>query len=663
MSVKNSLINLSIGALLSVAAGSRGLLAAENALPAGDKALHDLLGQPVLASGQPLAEVKKYCERRIAVLTHFVTWSAWQHEAERIRQNVLDQIVFRGVPTAWRDASRRIEWLDTIPGGPGYHIKKLRYEAIPGLWIPALLYEPDGLKGRVPVILNVNGHDPNGKQAPYKQIRCINLAKRGMIALNLEWLGMGQLRGEGFSHGRMNQVDLCGTSGLALFYLAMERGLDILVDHPHADIDRVGMAGLSGGGWQTILLSSLDRRITLANPVAGYSAFTTRVEYFSDLGDSEQAPTDLAALADFTHLTALRAPQPTLLTYNAKDDCCFQSSHALQPLVDAAKPIYELAGVESRLRTHVNEDPGTHNFLKDNREAFYKLVGDFFYAGDAKYSSADIDCEREVKTAEELNIPLPEDNLDFHKIALAVMNSLPEKKDVKESSRTADQGSRPQASSAKLLQVLKLRDYAPTGEVLKETSWGQTHVRNWQLKLGDDWTVPMVELWRGAPKDTVCIVGDEGKASVADKVEGLLTDGHRVLAADLFYMGECKLDDRGYLFAMFVASVGGRPLGVQADELQAVAAWTESQFGGPLSEVQANGPRASLAALAAAATAKGNERPQRLILRDSLGSLKEIINNNWTATKYPELFCFGLLPAGDIGDLIELAKPCEVTRK
>ena len=68
----------------------------------------------------------------------------------------------------------------------------------------------------------------------------------------------------------------------------------MLVDHPHADVERVAMAGLSGGGWQTILLSSLDRRVTLANPVAGYSSFKTRVEYFSDLGDSEQTPTDLA---------------------------------------------------------------------------------------------------------------------------------------------------------------------------------------------------------------------------------------------------------------------------------------------------------------------------------------------------------------------------------
>ncbi len=112
-----------------------------------------------------------------------------------------------------------------------------------------------------------------------------------MLALNVEWFGMGQLRTAGFAHGRMNQLDLCGASGLAPFYLAMSRALDAGVSHEHADPKRVAVAGLSGGGWQTILISSLDERVTLANPVAGYGSFHTNIA-FDDMGDSEQAPTD-----------------------------------------------------------------------------------------------------------------------------------------------------------------------------------------------------------------------------------------------------------------------------------------------------------------------------------------------------------------------------------
>src|SRR5581483_6063619 len=112
---------------------------------------------------------------------------------------------------------------------------------------------------------------------------------------------------------------LCGAAGLAPFYLAMSRGLDVLLAHPSADLQRVSVSGLSGGGWQTIVISSLDPRLTLSNPVAGYSSFRTRLAHAKDFGDSEQTPCDLAVHADYTHLTALMAPRPTLLTYNAKD--------------------------------------------------------------------------------------------------------------------------------------------------------------------------------------------------------------------------------------------------------------------------------------------------------------------------------------------------------
>lgn len=646
--------------LLLTAAYAPCLLAEDSTKSPSDLAM--LLARPLLSEKQSLAEVRKFCDSRIAVMPKDITWSAWQREAERIERSVFENVIFRGVPATWRDPSRRIEWLDTIPGGPGYKIRKLRYEALPGLWIPALLYEPEQLKGRVPVVLNVNGHDSKGKSAPYKQLRCINLAKRGMLALNVEWLNMGQLQGEGFSHNRMNQLDLCGTSGSAVFFLAMQRGLDILVDHPHADVERVAMAGLSGGGWQTIFLSSLDRRVTLANPVAGYSSFKTRVEFFSDLGDSEQTPTDLAMHADYAHLTALRAPRPTLLTYNAKDECCFRADHALQPLLDMVTPIFKLAGAESRLRSHVNSDPGTHNFEQENREAFYKMIGDHFYAGDTSFDAKEIESQNEVKTAEELNVPLRDDNLDFHKLAVAMMADLPAHKRAN-GSNAESHGAPNKPTSDSVREIVRLKDCQPTAKLVEESTAGDTKARFWRISIDGDWTIPVVELWQGTPKGVSCVVADGGRASAVAQIESLLAEGQRVLAIDPFYVGESKIEDRGYLFALLVSSVGARPLGVQADQLQAVTRWAVAEFGGPVHRQVAIGPRITLAALVAAATGTTDERPQQLELYGSLGSLREIIEKNWSVDEYPELFCFGLLQLCDIDDLIELAKPCEVVRK
>jgi len=142
-----------------------------------------------------------------------------------------------------------------------------------GLYDPALLYEPEDLKGKVPVSLAVNGHDGKGKAADYKQMRCINMAKRGMLVLNVEWFQHGPAQRAGFNHYAMNQLDLCGTSGIAPYYLAMTKGLDILLSLPNADPNGSRSAVCRAGGWQTIFVSSLDTRVTLCNPVAGYSGF------------------------------------------------------------------------------------------------------------------------------------------------------------------------------------------------------------------------------------------------------------------------------------------------------------------------------------------------------------------------------------------------------
>jgi hypothetical protein len=602
-----------------------------------------------------MAEVQVFTEARVPRMPAVKSAAEWQKIADRLRRDMFERVIFRGEAAAWRDAKTKVEWLDTIEGGPGYKLRKLHFEALPGMWIPALLYLPDNLSGKIPVMLAVNGHDPNGKAAPYKQVRCINLAKRGMISLNVEWFGMGQLRTPGFTHARMNQLDLCGTSGIAPFYLAMKRGLDVLLSLENADASRVAVSGLSGGGWQTIFISSLDTRVTLANPVAGYSSFRTRARHLSDLGDSEQTPCDMATVADYTHLTAMRAPRPTLLTNNAKDPCCFAAPHALPPLLDAAQPIFTLYGQTSALRSHINYVPGTHNYEKDNREAFYGMIGDFF-VGDPKFDAVDIPSEAEVKTNTVLNIELPTDNADFHTLALALSRNLPRHPEIPAAKGALARWQ--QTGRAKLREVVNAKDYAVVAERAGGEEKDGVKATFWKLKLGGTWTVPAVELTRGAAKQTVILTSDEGRKGAAAEVEKLLAAGKRVLAVDPFYFGESKIAARDYLFALLVAGVGERPLGLQASQLAAIARWSQRELkSGPVTLVSC-GPRSSLFSLVAAALEE--KAVAGAELQGALGSLKEVIEKDWTVDKQPEMFCFGLLEAFDVPQLTALVAPRKV---
>jgi len=629
-------------------------LAACRSLPAAAPSdVQGLLEHEIVGSQLPWAEVQQYCDARVPPMPEVNSVAEWEKIADRIRRDVLEGIVYRGGATKWRDAETRVEWLDTIEGGPGYRIKKLRYEALPGLWIPALLYAPEKLAGKVPAVLNVNGHTALGKQYPPKQIRSINQAKRGMLALNLEWLGMGQLKTPGFTHYRMNQIDLCGTSGLAPFYLAMKRGLDILVGLENADPERVAVTGLSGGGWQTIIISSLDTRVKLTDPVAGYSSFRTRAYHTKDLGDSEQTPNDLATVCDYTHLTAMMAPRPTLLTYNLHDSCCFEGEYALQPLLDAAQPIFRLYGREDALRSHVNDDPpGKHNYEVDNRQQLYRMLGDFFYPGDQAFDATEIPSDDEVKSEEELHVALPEKNEDFNTLALRLAKDLP-----REPARPGekDAAAKWQASRrAQLSERVRAKPYEVHAIPFGKEERSGVKATYWKLQMGAAWTVPAVELVQGGPQKTAILVADEGRQGAAADAARLLGAGYRVLAVDPFYFGESKIRERDFLYALLVAAVGERPLGLQASQVAAVARWSAAEHEGPAALV-ALGPRSSTFALVAAALEP--KAVGAVELHNPLGSLKQVIEESWGVNEKPELFCFGLLEAFDVEHVAALVAP------
>ena len=615
--------------------------------------LEPILAREIIGGHLALEEVQAYTEAAVPPMPACQTAEAWQAEADRMRAEALEKVVFRGQAAAWRDAQLGVEWMETLEGGPEYVIKKLRYEALPGLWIPALLYEPKALTGKTAVMMAVNGHEREGKAVLNKQLRCINLAKRGMLVLSPEWLGMGQLQGENFHHYRLNQLDLCGTSGVAPFFLAMKRGLDVLLAHENADPLRVAVSGLSGGGWQTIFISSLDTRVTLANPVAGYSSFRTRARNLSDLGDSEQTPVDLGAVADYAQLTGMMAPRPTLLTYNAQDDCCFKADHALPPLLEAAGPIYKLFGREASLRSHINSDPGTHNFDRDNREALYGMLKDHFYADSADFAVTETPFDAEVKKIEELNVELPAGNADLHSLAVAAVESLP--KDA------ALPGDVPAAAfwqdmrRAALNDVLRARTYTVGAEQQGSETVSGVTVTLWRLRMNHSWTVPAVELAPADAKGTVILLGDAGRSQLASQAHQAITAGQRVLAIDPFYFGESKIESHDMLFALLISAVGDRPLGIQASQLAAISRWAKAQYQTDSVSIVSVGPRTSVIALAAAAleqTAIG-----RVDLHAPLGSLKEVIERNATVEESPELFCFGLLETFDIKQLAALVAP------
>ncbi|MCY4546478.1 MAG: acetylxylan esterase [Gemmatimonadetes bacterium] len=595
--------------------------------------------------------------------------NTWDAEAAKMRRSMLEEVIFKGVPDAWREGALRVEWKDVIETGKGYRIRKLTYHALPGspsstgrpgrpgqpgLVIPALLYEPDDLGDTTPGVLNLNGHvGPPGKAVDYKQERCINLAKRGMVALNPEWLGFGELQGPGYQHNNAAYLDLCGVAGIAVFYLAMSRALDVLLDQERVDPERIAVTGLSGGGWQTIILAALDTRVRLAAPNAGYIGLDSRVKHPADRGDIEQNAADLAATADYPLLTAMLAPRPALLLYNEYDDCCFQTARARPSVYEPVRPLYTSYGRQDAFEFHSNIDPGTHNYEREHRERLYRFLNRHFLAGergrDEEIPSAD-----EVRSEEELTVGTPMGNADFVTLARSVAIGLKRERPPGEPAALRRWQ---EAGRERLRSILRYRPF-PVEDVVRmasepgdgrQTTYSHYHLRDgWVLPVRN--TVPSTRVY-GKKR---LILADAGSRGASVPVEEALREGNAAMVVEVAMQGACELGKAPHQWTMMLSSNGERMLGLQVAQLAAVM----DHEAAALSGLTALGPASSVIALMASSLS--SHAVEEIKLRQGLASLHRLIDEPGRYETLSPLFCFGLLASFDIEDLVALVHPVRV---
>ena len=590
----------------------------------------------------------------------------WGAEAAALRRTMLDEVIFKGVPEAWSAAEPLVEWKDVIETGKGYRIRKLTYRALPGqpdrpgqpgqpgLVIPALLYEPDEVGDAAPGVLNLNGHvGPPGKAVDYKQIRCVNLARRGMFALSPEWLCFGELQGPGYQHNNAAYLDLCGVAGVAVFYLVMRRALEVLLDHGRVDPERIAVTGLSGGGWQTIVLAALDTRVRLAAPNAGYIGLDSRIRHRADRGDIEQNAADLAATADYPLLTAMLAPRPALLLYNEHDDCCFRTARARPSVYEPVRPLYASFGRPDAFEFHNNLDPGTHNYEREHRERFYRFLNRHFPPG-ARGRDEEIPSGDEVRSEEELTVGTPAENADFVTLARSVAPGLRRDKPPEEPAALRRWQ---QEGRERLKSLLRYRPF-PVEDVAGPAAGpgDGRHGARGQYRLRGGWTLPAVTSVpaSGGSGRKRLILADEGRKGAEDLAAQALGEGTAALVVEVVMQGACALGKAPHQWTMMLSSSGGRMLGLQVAQLAAVL----RHEGKALTGLAARGPVSSVIALMAASL--GGHALDEVILYRGLASLRRLLDEPGRYESLSPLFCFGLLAAFDIEDLIALIHPVRV---
>ncbi len=589
------------------------------------------------------------------------TPQAWTAEAARLRRHLVDDVVFHGWPREWVDAAPRFEETGVIETGGGYRIRKLRYEIVPGFYSTALLYEPEHPSGKMPAILNVHGHvGAVGKAIEFKQKRCIEYAKHGIAALSLDWFLHGELNDKGNDHSFGAHLDLAGANVLGIFYLEMRRGLDYLYNNPNVDRSRIGVTGLSGGGWQTIVLSSLDERVKAANPVAGFSSLRSKIEAngYSEAGDIEQLPPDFLEGLDYSYLVAMMAPRPTLLTYNAEDDCCFRAGLVKPGVYDDVRPFFKLYGKEDVFAWHENRDPGTHNYQLDNRLADYRFFGKQF---DIPLLDNEDGVSSEIKSYDELSVGLPKDNLTILSLARKLA------REITREPIPSSPSARATWSSAKRTKLKETVRYKPidieqawpvaTTKRRDVQSLSYLFVTSNRISASGVWLRSIAQSSETGP--VTIVLNDDGREAATGVVADRLARGEQVLALDLIFSGK-SWKDEAFQFAQMLDVVGDRTIGVEAAQLIGVARWAEKRSAAAKVRIETAGIRTQVIALVAAGLEP--DLFSEIVNRQGMRSLSYLFDLPVEFEQAPELFCLDLYKDFDVDSLEALAAPAQVHR-
>jgi len=638
------------------------------------------------------AEIREYLMKRVRPLPEPKSAAEWTADEKRLRKHLLENVIFHGWPKEWVDSPPKFEDLGLIPSGKGYRLRKLRYEIVPGFLTTALLREPENPSGKCPATINVNGHDPSGKAAKYEQKRCINNALQGMYALSLEWVGMGEMARPENDHWNGSHLNLVGASPTGLHYLALRRGLDYLCQHPNVDCRKIGITGLSGGAWQSIISASLDERIAAAIPACGYFSFTSAIERNSDVGDMEYHPHDLFIDGDYSTLTAMMAPRPTMLIYGAVDEYGLRAPLQKPHLYDEVKPFFKLYGKEDNFVWHENLDPGTHNYELDNREQSYAFFTKHF---GLPVVDREVSVDSDMKTYEELKVGIPADNLTITSLArkmAAQIQRSPVPGDAMARGMWATK------SRARLKEVVR---YSP---VTVKHEWPQFSDRSkgietlgCLLEFTNDLRATAVWVRSTSTTDNapVAIVLDDsgGRSTGTDLLSEHLKRGDQVLAVNLIFTGDASPDypknepvhvpevytqlltspkqmpgvvgwlktrPPSALYGLLLSAAGDRPLGMQAAQLIGIADWVRQKRGSRSISVETIGIRNQVTALIAAGLEP--TRFSDLKVREGMKSLGYLLEDDVHYQDAPDLFCLDLYKDFDIDLLAALGEPTKITQ-
>ncbi|MBI2438516.1 MAG: hypothetical protein HYV36_06870 [Lentisphaerae bacterium] len=235
-----------------------------------------------------------------------------------------------------------------------FRVRNYVFESFPGWKVGLNLFLPPGAGPFVPVLC-LCGHGP--KWQDDHQIPPQVLARNGFAAalFDMPMFGEKPLHNNHFVQGA--QSAMVGIWSNLFFVNDALRTADFLETLPDIDFSRgMGVTGVSGGGFATLFLAQIDKRVSVVAPVCCTAPFTGHVIEGLYTGCPENFMTGQALEGfNFHHLVAMASPRPCLVIGGAQDSLF--RKRLVEQAFRAARRCYALEGVPDRIALFFDNCP------------------------------------------------------------------------------------------------------------------------------------------------------------------------------------------------------------------------------------------------------------------------------------------------------------------
>ena len=265
----------------------------------------------------------------------------------------------------------------------GYTRTKFYIETELSVIMPVFMLKPDGLKHgkKTPVMICCHGHNSHGKDAVVGNVineehakiikdhnydYGVQFVKQGFLVFAPDADGMGERRTDWAQNTGSELYCSCaqinnrllplGKTVTGVWLSDLMRLVDFITARDDAATDKIGVAGLSGGGLQALWLGAFDDRVRVVID-SGYFYGVKQSLLEMPCCSCSYVPR-LFEHVDMGDLGAMCAPKAFFIETGDQDHLNGRDNLAnVLPQVETTRAAYKLMGHEEKIRHHIFNGP------------------------------------------------------------------------------------------------------------------------------------------------------------------------------------------------------------------------------------------------------------------------------------------------------------------